>query len=393
MIRHQPHLQIHRFPRHFTTTMSFDINWDKLVEDNSINEYIREFLDRQLNQLLLPSYIDNLTVTQFSLGSKAPEITIRHVGDPFDEFYEEEDENDEDRNAISPSMSDLDTDSDNDSEYGYDGHTTLNETGLKHTLNELPPTPPPIPTDPRDILRNFHAYSMNNVGLGHHISSITEAETPTNIFAQNSAFRPSIISGQKAVKRDSDDLQTIVEIDYQGDSTMEVTVNLLVNYPSTQFITLPIKLHISDLVIHSLAAVAYIKKCIFVTFLCDLDSAETEYFLKPNENNGGPGRISRTPSSGGNFVDYTPATNHERINVIKSVKIESEIGELGNNVLRNVGKVERFLVDQLRTIIRDEVAWPSWVCFDLNDDEEEGDNETMNETTEHPLDSDLSRTA
>lgn len=380
--------------------MSFDINWDKLVEDNSINESIREFLDRQLNQLLLPSYIDNLTVTEFSLGSKAPELTIRHVGDPFDEFYEEDDENEEEKNQMSPTMSDLDSDSeDEDSEYGYDGHTTLNETGLKDTLRDMPPSPPLIPHDPRDILRNFHAYSMNNVGLGHHISLVNESETPTNIFAQN-PLRPAITPGQKAVKRDSSDLQTIIEIDYEGDLTMEVTVNLLVNYPSAQFITLPIKLYITDLVIHSLAAVAYMKKSIFVSFLCDLNDAQSEYFMKSRGLSGTNERSPNTPSTGGNFVDYSSPTNHERIDVIKSVKIESEIGELGNNVLRNVGKVERFLIDQLRRIIRDEIAWPSWVCFDLNEDddeenseeeqEEEGDN-VNGAAEEKPLDSDTLR--
>lgn len=356
--------------------MSFDINWDKLGEDNSINESIREFLDTQLNQLQLPSYIDNLTVTEFSLGSKAPELTIRHVGDPFDEFYEEGDDNEEEKNPILPAMGDLDSESD-DSEYGYDGHTTLNETGLKESLRDVPPSPPPVPHDPRDILKNFHAYSMNNVGLAH-FSLGNESETPTNIFAHN-PLRPAITPGQKAVKRETNDLQTIIEIDYEGDLTMEVTVNLLVNYPSAQFITLPIKLHITDLVIHSLAAVAYLKKCIFISFLCDLNDTKSEYFTK---SNGGSERAANSPSAGGNFVDYSAPTTHERIDVIKSVKIESEIGELGNNVLRNVGKVERFLVDQLRKIIREEIAWPSWVCFDLNEDDEDNE-ESENEA---PLD-------
>uniref|UniRef100_A0A0L0NS77 Mitochondrial distribution and morphology protein 12 n=1 Tax=Candidozyma auris TaxID=498019 RepID=A0A0L0NS77_CANAR len=366
-----------------TTIMSFDINWDKLVADNSLNESIREFLDIQLNQLLLPPYIDNLTVTKFSLGTKAPEITIRHVGDPFDEFYEEGSDGEEE-NAISPAISDLDTDSvGNDTDDAYDGHTTLNETGLKESLADLPPSPPPLMRDPHDILRNFHAYSMNNVGLGHHhMNAVNESETPTNIFAQNTTKRPAITPGQKTAKRDCNDLQTIVEFDYHGDLSMEVTVHLLVNYPSAQFITLPIKLHITDLVIHSLAVVAYLKKCIYVAFLCDLNDAQQGYFGK--SNGLALEKSTNTPSVGGNFVDYSSPTNHERIDVIKSVKIESEIGELGNNVLRNVGKVERFLIDQLRTIIREEIAWPSWVCFDLNDDEEDDPNDGTSD--DRPLD-------
>ena len=36
-------------------------------------------------------------------------------------------------------------------------------------------------------------------------------------------------------------------------------------------------------------------------------------------------------------------------------------------MLRNVGKVEKFLVDRLRALLRDEIAWPSWICLDLSD--------------------------
>lgn len=76
--------------------MSFDINWDQLVGDGSINESIKQFLDKQFSNLELPSYINNLSVSNFSLGTNPPEITIRHIGDPFDEFYEDEDEEGDD---------------------------------------------------------------------------------------------------------------------------------------------------------------------------------------------------------------------------------------------------------------------------------------------------------
>ena len=67
--------------------------------------------------------------------------------------------------------------------------------------------------------------------------------------------------------------------------------------------------------------------------------------------------------------------NKERIDIVKKIKIESEIGEVENNILRNVGKVEKFLVEQLRNILRDEIAWPSWICIDMNDDDDEEEEE------------------
>lgn len=69
------------------------------------------------------------------------------------------------------------------------------------------------------------------------------------------------------------------------------------------------------------------------------------------------GSNASTPG-GGNIVDYYfhDPHNKERIDIIRKIKIESEIGEVENNVLRNVGKVEKFLMEQLRGILRDEIA-------------------------------------
>ena len=54
-----------------------------------------------------------------------------------------------------------------------------------------------------------------------------------------------------------------MEINYKGDMHINLLVNLLVNYPSPNFISLPIKLHITDIVIHSIATIAYLKKSVF----------------------------------------------------------------------------------------------------------------------------------
>ena len=62
-----------------------------------------------------------------------------------------------------------------------------------------------------------------------------------------------------------------MEINYKGDMHINLLVNLLVNYPSPNFISLPIKLHITDIVIHSIATIAYLKKSVFLSFLCDVD--------------------------------------------------------------------------------------------------------------------------
>lgn len=342
--------------------MSFEINWENLISDETINESLKEFLNDQLNNVTLPLFIDKLSVTDFSLGQIPPEITIRHVDNPFDEFYQEINSEEDERKmprTITPELSESDSETSEDeqlhsnSEIGnkdilpHFSHSQMDATSRKSL----------------DIFKNFHNYNMNNVGLGHH-----EIDAPANFFPHSAyTFRSSSMPHVENSKSEND-IQFILEINYEGDTTLEITVNLQLNYPSSHFISLPIKLKISDLKIHSLAAVAYMEHNIYITFLCDLNDAASDYFTSSNSS----GQNKVADISGGNFVDYTGTSNRERIDVIKSVKIDTEIGEMENNVLRNVGKVEKFLVEQLRSIIRDEIAWPNWICLDLS---EESDSE------------------
>lgn len=348
--------------------MSFEISWDKLISDECINQRLKEFFNEQLNQVTLPSFIDKLTVTGFSLGSVPPEITIRHIDNPFEEFYHESKPEEDDKGASrgrTPQLSESDSDNSDVEQL----HSTFSEIGNQDILPKLPPTQNETSRKSLDVFKNLHTYNMNNVGLGHH-----EIETPANFFSHNSyQFRPSSTRQSKADKSDND-IQFILDIDFKGDASLEVMVNLQVNYPSSHFISLPIKLKISEIAIHSLAAVAYLEKSIFVTFLCDLNDTSSDYFTSSNSSS-----LSKAVNiNGGNFVDYSGSNYRERIDVIKSVKIDTEIGKMEKNVLRNVGKVEKFLVEQLRSLIRDEIAWPNWICLDLDQDEEEDAETELN---------------
>lgn len=365
--------------------MSFDINWSQLVEDESINNSIKDFLASQFLSVSLPSYIDNLTVSDFLLGDKAPEIIIRDIGDTFDDFYEDEDGP---RNAGAPTttatsgMGESDSSDDEDTRDGLTGEVTLSETTEYRT--QFAPQPlHPIPTKLRrshttlaatplsshSHLNSLYAYNLNNVGLGTlNLNSATPSgrDTPTQILNQmrTATGGPNLppilntpISSLKKLKRGENDVQIIAEVKYKGNLHIEVTVDLFLNYPSQHFVTLPIKLHITGFEIHSLICIAYLQDAVYFSFLCDVsDDSQADYF------NGAH------MESGGNFVEYVSGTNNkERIDIIKKVKIESEIGEVETNVLRNVGKVEKFLVEKIRSIIREETAWPSWLCFDMSD--------------------------
>lgn len=350
-----------------------------MASDAALNEKIRLFIDEEFNSLSLPSFIDNLTVTNFSLGDLSPEITIRHIGDPFEEFYGDYNSEDEIKKHTLPQLPSLSHQDDSDDSSTED--ESERSANLKSIHSKMAATEPEV-VQPQerlrkglDLVRHLSNYNMNNLGLGP-----PELDLPASIF-QHGAYRlqaPPVSSGKKSAERSANDIQFMLEIDFQSGIEIELKINLLVNYPLAHFILLPVKLRITDLAIHSLAAVAYLEKKVFISILCDLNDSAADYFT--SASSAPPARDHSTASThgtpaGGNFVDYSAGSTRERIDVIRNIKIDTEIGEVENNVLRNVGKIEKFLVEQLRNIIRDEICWPGWLCFDLNAEDEEEEEE------------------
>lgn len=132
------------------------------------------------------------------------------------------------------------------------------------------------------------------------------------------------------------DMQSYIELKYAGDMQLAITATLLVNYPAPSFISLPLSIRITNIDIHSLIVAAVVGKRIHLSILNDVQNKD----------------------------DVVPS---EQVNVIRSMKIESEIGDNSNHgaVLRNVGKVENFVLEQLRTVIREELVWPGWLTLEL----------------------------
>lgn len=131
------------------------------------------------------------------------------------------------------------------------------------------------------------------------------------------------------------DSQALIEFKYAGDMELGIMATLLVNYPSPSFISLPFSIKVTNIKIHSLIAAAFVEKRIHISVMSDLD-------------------------------DDQVALN-EQASVIRGMRIESEIGDDSGNgaVLKDVGKVEKFVLEQLRNVIRDEIVWPGWITLEL----------------------------
>ncbi|GAV53024.1 hypothetical protein ZYGR_0AI03060 [Zygosaccharomyces rouxii] len=154
------------------------------------------------------------------------------------------------------------------------------------------------------------------------------------------------------------DIQFLVEVEYKGDLLVTLAADLVLNYPSDNFMTLPVKLTISNVGLHSLCLVAYLSKHLLISFLCDISDVD----LDGNESLLDPkGHV------------LSPRRSLDRISIIRNMKIETEIGQQHSgegSVLRSVGRLEQFLLEIFKDLLRKEVSWPSWIELDFNDDDE-----------------------
>ncbi|KAI8602131.1 hypothetical protein EDD21DRAFT_304169 [Dissophora ornata] len=130
-------------------------------------------------------------------------------------------------------------------------------------------------------------------------------------------------------KRHENDIQLLLSVQYQGQMGFTVETELLLNYPTFAFLALPVKLVITGFSFKGEEAVlmAYLRDHVNVCFLEPED---------PNES------------------------------ILPNVRVESQVGEEQKQaVLKNVGKIERFVVEQLRKFITEDFVYPSYHSIEL----------------------------
>jgi distribution and morphology protein 12 len=141
-----------------------------------------------------------------------------------------------------------------------------------------------------------------------------------------------------------DDLQTVFRVRYSGDVRLSLTAEILLDYPMPSFVGIPVKLNITGLSFDGVAVLAYIRKR---AHFC---------FLSPEDAHAAIGAEGAEESHAGGM---------KMGGLLHEIKVESEIGqrENGKQVLKNVGKVEKFVLEQVRRIFEDEFVYPSFWTF------------------------------
>ncbi|KAK5055306.1 hypothetical protein LTR84_013056 [Exophiala bonariae] len=160
----------------------------------------------------------------------------------------------------------------------------------------------------------------------------------------------SPLSPLRVQSRQPSDVQVVTRVKYSGDVRMTLTAEILLDYPMPSFVGIPLKLAITGMTFDGVAIVALIKKKMHFCFLDPEDAAALLGEV--------PVDIRKDKGS----KDGSKATS---AGLLQEIHVESEIGrqEDGKQVLKNVGKVEKFVLEQVRKIFEEEFVFPSYWTF------------------------------
>ncbi|EMR11195.1 hypothetical protein PNEG_00787 [Pneumocystis murina B123] len=357
--------------------MEFD--WSKLDEEFALK--MKNFLNQQFEKIFLPSYLRNINVESFDFGSIAPVVDIENIEDPYPHFYQDTDTNhNELGEEIVKHCQDLKEDEkdEQDTDFSIDNSDVASTTSQPppyaeagfsqfqmHDLTNLLTHNFPI-TSYKSLKSNIGTnclpfFQSTFSGSSGNIVSVSGLSTPhwvgTHLLnshyqlpCKNEEILPPInqniqitsssnllpvmtqtknnlieVKNNKGSQNTNfnEDFQIRFRIAYEGDIRIEITAELHLNYHSTMFITLPVKITLTGLSFEAIAILAYINKRFH---FCFIDEEQKEKLLK-------------------------------------NIKIESEIGDKSKQILKNVGKIETFLLEQFRKIIERELVFPSWLTI------------------------------
>lgn len=154
-----------------------------------------------------------------------------------------------------------------------------------------------------------------------------------------------------------EDIQAVFRIRYAGDVKLLLTADILLDYPMPSFVGIPVRLSITGLTFDGVGVLAKIRKRAHFCFLSPEDAMAA---VGGEENREQVDGERRPPGGSGTGPKATKMGG-----LLQEIRVESEIGqrEGGKQSLKNVGKVERFVLEQVRRIFEEEFVYPSFWTF------------------------------
>ena len=406
--------------------MSIDIDWEGLTtgpEGVALSESIRDFIHDKFQQVQLPGFIRSVYVHSFDFGKECPVVELKDIGDPLAEFYENEEELGEEAEELpggtsqaSGAVSQHIQQSATLNHVAHGPTASFRRPNFIDTRSPTQRTPfgladqintpflsrsstPGIPGGTSN-LSYFHLplsaglsgsqTPLAAVARGTPLSTWIEAQQQTAYSSSQSL--PQFLPSQQKSHADPSsrpstshshthhppgaesiptkpqsqdtlpspsapsplDTQITLHITYTGSVSLAITASLLLDYPMSSFASIPLKLSITGLSFDGVALLAYLRQRAHFCFL----GAEDAQMLVGAENHMSGGENQRK-------VAQWQQEGDKLGGLIREIRVESEIGkrEGGKQSLKNVGKVEKFVVEQVRRIFEEEFVWPSWWTF------------------------------
>lgn len=213
-----------------------------------------------------------------------------------------------------------------------------------------PSTSDTIPSARRPSGFDPHSHSRATQTNGQNVTEQIDASTSV-------PPQPDELPPPGMRERKPEDMQVLCRVRYAGDIKISLTAQILLDYPMPSFVGLPLKLNITGLTFDGVAVMAYIRRRVHFCFLSPEDASA---ILGPDDTfNSAQGTHAR-PSSSGSY-----SAKRRTDSLLRDIRVESEIGrkENGKQVLKNVGKVEKFVLEQVRRIFEEEFIYPSFWTF------------------------------
>lgn len=392
--------------------MSLELDWDKLTggpEGEALAETIREFIHDRFQKVTLPKMIRSVKVHAFDFGSTAPDLVLKDVCDPLPDFYEDDDDNEvsplQDETDASPATQPLaNTITEGaESRFASGGDDSRRRNSQKELASPIdanagPAQIPSPPADSRPLLSRSstpgipggtsnmsyfhlplsaglsgaatpfaafggaHGWLENQHSPWHHhetgYDSLDRRLSSPGTMAASTHMEPSRLDAIPETPREktSEDVQIVAHVRYSGDVKLSMTADILLDYPMPSFVGIPLQLKVTGMTFDGVAILAYIKKKAHFCFLAPEDAeALLDGEAPTSDDDNDEGNERHTPSDA-----RQPAGR-----LFEQIKVESEIGQRahGKQVLKNVSKVENFVLEQVRRIFETEFVYPSFWTF------------------------------
>lgn len=209
---------------------------------------------------------------------------------------------------------------------------------------------------PRD-----HGFTLPPDPSSRPSTATVDVEPVGSLNHQKPHDEPELTPSPTNPSPDPMDTQVVLHISYDGTIRLSITAEILLDYPMPSFVGIPLKLNITGLSFDGVALIAYLRKRAHFCFLGSEDAQTLVGVAGTHESIDdvdGPGA--------GAGAERRDRLNKSRLGgLLREIQVESEIGrqEGGKQVLKNVGKVEKFVLEQVRRIFEDEFVWPSFWTF------------------------------